>query len=300
MLLDDSVHSAARMNHPSDTHFAPAKINLFLEIVGKRADGFHEIETVMVPIDLGDRLRVSDAPELTVVANRPDVPSGEANLAHRIVRAAESVLGRPLPARIEIEKHLPPGSGLGAGSSDAAAALRAVLALHSLEVPVEIQESIAARVGSDTAFFVRGKPALCNGRGEQVRPIVAPQPLWLVLVLGAPPAPTKEVYAALRHEGPRRESGPLREVLSRGELPPDDLIFNRLESAAFVRFPELRRIADRLHAVAGRPAHLSGSGSAFYLLADHVKEAAILAETIRRQTELDALIASTIASEETI
>ncbi len=300
MLLDGSVPLATRMNHPSDTHFAPAKINLFLDIVGKRADGFHEIETVMVPIDLGDRLRVSGAPELTVVANRADVPNGEANLAHRIVRAAESVFGRPLAARIEIEKHLPPGSGLGAGSSDAAAALRAVLALHSLEVPVEVQESIAARVGSDTAFFVRGRPALCTGRGEQVRPISAPQPLWLVLVLGAPPAPTKEVYAALRHEGPRRESGPLREVLSRGELPPDDLIFNRLESAAFERFPELRRIADRLHAVAGRPAHLSGSGSAFYLLADHVREAAMLGESIRRATGLDALIASTIASEEAI
>jgi 4-diphosphocytidyl-2-C-methyl-D-erythritol kinase len=270
---------------PTLARFAPAKINLFLEVAGKRPDGFHEITTVMETIAVGDLVEVAPARELSVATNRDDVPSGEGNAAWKIVRAAEEALRRPLPAAVRIVKHLPPGSGLGAGSSDAVHALLLVLELHGVRPPRDSLGAIAAAVGSDTSFFLDGGLALCTGRGEAVRPLPQRGVRHLVLVLPSEECSTARVYGALEVSGPRHSPAALREALARGSglaAPPDDgHVFNRLEEAAEHAYPGLVARRSHLRTLAGRAPHLSGSGGTFFFLCASQREARRLAGSLR-------------------
>lgn len=265
------------------TEFAPVKVNLWLEILGRRRDGFHELLTVMETLDFGDSLQIAPADELSVSTDRDDVPSGEQNLAHRIVRAAEARLKRPLPAAIHIEKKVAPGTGLGAGSSDAAAALRGVLRLHGLVVSADEQRQIAADVGSDVAFFVEGGLALSFGRGEKITPLFAKTDRHFVVVTGAPPAATPEVYAALElpSHGQARLAPLIKSLAEEGEAPVADR-FNRLEDAATKVVPDLARVRKALAAASGDKPMLSGSGSAFYFLCADAEAAAELRQKLER------------------
>jgi 4-diphosphocytidyl-2-C-methyl-D-erythritol kinase len=270
---------------PVLARFAPAKINLFLEVAGRRPDGYHEIVTVMETIAVGDLIEAAAASELSVVTNRADVPSGEKNVAWKIVRKAEEMLGRPLPAKITIVKHVPPGSGLGAGSSDAVHALRLVLDLHRVQVPPGTLAALAASVGSDTAFFVDGGLALCTGRGEIVRPLPQRGVRHVVLVLPSVECATAKVYGALDLSGPRRDPEALLDALARGSglasAPDDGYVFNRLAAAADRAYPALATRRLHLRTLAGRRPHLSGSGGTFYFLCDTQREARDLAAALR-------------------
>jgi 4-diphosphocytidyl-2-C-methyl-D-erythritol kinase len=271
--------------HPTLATFAPAKINLFLEVPGRRPDGYHEIVTVMETIGQGDLIEVAPAAGLEVVTNRDDVPSGEGNVAWKIVRAAERSLGRPLPARISIVKQLPPGSGLGAGSSDAVSALQLVLDLHRVEPPSDVLASIAASVGSDTAFFLGGGLALCTGRGEIVRRLPQRGVRHVVLVLPSGECSTAKVYGALELSGGRRDAAAVLEALERGSslasVPDDGHVFNRLARAAERAYPDLAARHLHLRTLAGRAPHLSGSGGSFYFLCASQPEARALAASLR-------------------
>jgi 4-diphosphocytidyl-2-C-methyl-D-erythritol kinase len=276
---------------PTLARFAPAKINLFLEVNGRRADGYHDIVTVMESIGIGDTVEVSAAASLVVEANRPDVPSGEANLAFKIVRSAEVTLGRALPAHIHITKRLPPGSGLGAGSSDAVAALRLVLDLHQVDADRETLFAIAAAVGSDTAFFVDGAAAICTGRGEIVRPIAARGVRHVAVVLPTAPCGTAAVYRALADLPPRgapRAPDAVIAALLRGSSLASDadllLPFNGLDDAAVIACPDLGARREHLTALAGRRPLLSGSGGSFFFLCPSQGEAHRLSARLR---ELD-------------
>ncbi len=266
------------------TGFAPAKINLFLEILGKRQDGFHELVTVMEAIAIGDRVTAWPAAELAVTADRPDVPNGPDNLAFRIIRAAETELGRPLPARIHLEKEVPPGSGLGAGSSDAACALDLVLRLHRVDVDLPTRLRIAASVGSDTAFFVTGGVAVCRGRGEIVEPLPHRGVRHVVLILPGVACNTGAVYRALEAPAQPRDVGPLLRALDVGATlavgGTEHRPFNRLSTAAEKAYPALIERRQRLTALAGRPPILSGSGGSFYYLCSSQYEARRLHEVL--------------------
>jgi 4-diphosphocytidyl-2-C-methyl-D-erythritol kinase len=270
---------------PTLARFAPAKINLFLEVAGRRPDGYHDIATVMETLAVGDVVEAGAAPELSVVTDRADVPSGPDNVAYKIVRAAEAALARPLPAWIRIIKNVPPGSGLGAGSSDAIAALRLVLDLHGVEVPDGALASIAAAVGSDTAFFIRGGVALCTGRGEVVTPLRQVGARHVVLVLPATACSTARVYAALEGPAERREPSALIDALGSGStlsaMPEAGSVFNRLAAPAERVYPELAERRARLRLLAGRMPYLSGSGGSFYFLCSSQSEAKELAATLR-------------------
>ena len=269
--------------------FAPLKVNLFLEVLGRRPDGFHEIFTVMETVSIGDWVRVERSESLTVQADRADVPDGEKNLAARIVRAAERRLGTELPARITISKVAPPGSGLGGGSSDAVAALEGVLRVHDMTIdPAQLVE-IAAAVGSDTAFFVRGGTAVCRGRGEIVGDRLDAGERHYVLLWGAPPCPTKEVYAALEQVDDPRDGARFVAALRDGAMAP----FNRLEAAAFRFRPELRVLADEIERLVRRRPVLSGSGSAFYIMMGSATEAEALAGVVGPSSGLVARAART-------
>jgi 4-diphosphocytidyl-2-C-methyl-D-erythritol kinase len=195
---------------------APAKVNLYLELLGRRADGYHELLTVMQTVDLCDEVTVALRPRAPdCPAGQPDVrlrlrtpaagvPPGPGNLA---VRAALSLLARAGAAGdvgvdLALAKRIPAGGGLGGGSSDAAAVLVALNRLLGEPVDAPALHALAAGLGSDVPFFLVGGTALCTGRGERVRPLAPPRPFGLTLLLPPFPTSTAAVYAALQQAPP--------------------------------------------------------------------------------------------------
>ncbi|HEY8966069.1 MAG TPA: 4-(cytidine 5'-diphospho)-2-C-methyl-D-erythritol kinase [Candidatus Methylacidiphilales bacterium] len=153
--------------------FAPAKINLYLKIVGKRPDGFHELETLMVPITVGDRLAVSlvGGSAITMACDRADLPADPTNLAWR---AAQLFCEKYAPGQgvhVDLAKQVPVGAGLGGGSSDGAHVLLALRKLTGAPASDADLAAIAAQLGSDVPFFIYRRPALCKGRGEIIEPL---------------------------------------------------------------------------------------------------------------------------------
>lgn len=239
----------------------PAKLNLFLEITGKRPDGFHEIVTVMVPIDLADTLEIREAKcfSLEVEGARLD-GMNTVEKAYRAVARRKKIPG----VRARLVKRIPAGTGLGGGSSDAAATIQALDALFELGLD---REEAGAGVGSDVNFFFAKGPALCTGRGEIVRPLPTRRRIPVALLFPPFPNPTKEVY--LRLNRTRDLTKPRRDVssfLNRWEGTSDveisRALFNRLEAPAFELRPDLRTWLAHL----GGEARMTGSGSAVYRL----------------------------------
>ena len=175
---------------------APAKLNLFLEVLGRRPDGYHEIESVMVAVSLYDSLTFRDDPsgEISLRCNEPALPVGGDNLvvmaAERLKASAGSLRG----ARIVLDKAIPAESGLAGGSSDAAATLVALDRLWDLRLPPERLLELAAEIGSDVAFFIHGPAAVCRGRGERVEPVLLKESYHFVLVRPPVGISTADVY----------------------------------------------------------------------------------------------------------
>jgi 4-diphosphocytidyl-2-C-methyl-D-erythritol kinase len=163
---------------------APAKLNLSLRVLGRRDDGFHALDTLMVRLpDLADRLEFSPADTFAFACSDPSVPGDESNLVVKAVRAWEAAAGEACRHRIFLEKHVPHGAGLGGGSSDAAATLHAVNELHGRPLPVERLIALAASLGSDIPFFLMPGAVRCTGRGEILEPVATPPPALPVVLL---------------------------------------------------------------------------------------------------------------------
>jgi 4-diphosphocytidyl-2-C-methyl-D-erythritol kinase len=241
--------------------FAPAKINLYLHIVGRRADGFHELETLMAPISLGDTLEI----ELTeggieFTCSDPALADAKENLATRAARLFFDEFGLTQGARIHLEKQVPVGAGLGGGSSDAAAVLLALRALTKIEAHDEKLAELAARLGSDVPFFIYGRPAVCRGRGEIIEPRPLPRTFHGLLVhpgFGVSTPWAYKTYAQNPQPGePGRVFG-------------DITLRNDLEPPAFSKYPWLPTAKKWLR---GQPevldALMSGSGSSVFALTE--------------------------------
>jgi 4-diphosphocytidyl-2-C-methyl-D-erythritol kinase len=261
-----------------------AKVNLTLEVLRRRPDGYHELATVFQAIDLCDRLSFEPAPVLELVVEGCDLPTDHRNLCHRAATLLAGRAGIAPNVRITIDKRLPVGAGLGGGSGNAAGTLAALARFWRLAVGDDELEALAAELGSDCAFFVRGGAAVGLGRGEQLRRLPPPAGLSLVILGPAEPVPTGPVYGALR--GFRPEAGAatrrLAEGLAAGCLPPaSEWLVNDLEEPATRVSAALA--ADRAlleSAVPGR-YRLSGSGGSWFLPAVSAAEAEGLAARLR-------------------
>lgn len=240
-----------------------AKVNLFLQVHGRRADGFHELSSVLHEIALHDEIRISPEVSASLSCDRPDVPTDGRNL----VLKALALLGERLPGvgpkRISIIKRIPPGGGLAGGSSNAMYAMMHVAA--GLSVPEGQRDAamrgVAEAVGSDTSFFLRGRTALCTGRGEMVEPLPHRR-LFFNLVLPPFPCETKAVFGAFgeTRAGVAAElPGWLRDWRS-GAFPAPR---NDLENACVAAYPEMGEIIASGRKK-GLPLHLSGSGSTLF------------------------------------
>jgi 4-diphosphocytidyl-2-C-methyl-D-erythritol kinase len=291
------------MSRPSLVRaLAPAKINLWLEVLGRRRDGYHEIRSWMLALELCDRLEArassSGAVALSLAGTQAsaDVPAGAANLACRAAAAALAegrklgLIGERDGVDLALEKQIPSRAGLGGGSADAAAAWIAACAALGFDLPAGSAEAALSALGSDCDFFARAREtgcARCAGRGEVVVASPAPRCPWNVAVLTPPVACwTAEVYAALDPGSSART--PAREMPAEwSEMPASAVrpfLFNRLEAAAMKAFPTLcewRKLLDRCDAEHWR---LSGSGSSFFGLYDRPEEVEGALERIRGAT----------------
>jgi 4-diphosphocytidyl-2-C-methyl-D-erythritol kinase len=267
---------------------APAKLNLFLEILGKRPDGYHEVETLMVAVDLHDTLTFAPDPSgrITLRCDDPTLPSGPENLVVRAAERLRAESGRPLGAAITLRKAIPAQAGLAGGSSDAAATLVALDRLWDLQTPPDRLDALAGQIGSDVAFFRHAPAAACRGRGERVDAVPLPRPLAFVLVCPPIGVRTAEVYRHLVVPERPRPLGPVLEALAGGRTA--DLgrnLFNRLQGVAESLNPMLTRVREALETLGpSLDGHLmSGSGSAYFGLGrdlDAARHAARRLETL--------------------
>lgn len=276
---------------------SPAKLNIFLEVVAKRSDGYHELETVMVRTDLSDvmvfenaldgqielRLSQDTLPEL-----RRGFPLDATNL---ILRAAESLRSRfqvQMGARITITKVIPPESGLAGGSSNAATTLRGLCRLWNLEAQDTILHEIAAGLGSDINFLLSGThAAVCRGRGEIVLPVRLSEDFWFVAVRPSTGNSTPVVFRETQiPTSPESSAGVVRRLTGESRQALEELCFNRLTDAACRVNAEMCSLLTSLETVSRRPAFMSGSGSTCYLVAQNQHEARRLKSLVETMTGL--------------
>jgi 4-diphosphocytidyl-2-C-methyl-D-erythritol kinase len=249
---------------------APAKINLTLEVLGKRSDGFHEIRSVLQNVNLCDTLHFQTGQGIVF---RSDLPgwSAEQSLVSRAVTLLQETAGGFQGATIEVEKHIPLMSGLGGDSSDAAAVLRGLNELWELGLSPEKLLELAGQLGSDVTFFLYGGTALAEGRGEMVMSLPPLPHMWVVLVVPdvqGLPGKTRQMYASLKssHYTEGQITERLVTVLKKGgELRPS-LLFNTFENVAFERFSKLKVYKEHIIKLGAPHIYLAGSGPALFTM----------------------------------
>ncbi|OJW13651.1 MAG: 4-(cytidine 5'-diphospho)-2-C-methyl-D-erythritol kinase [Planctomycetales bacterium 71-10] len=264
---------------------APAKLNLFLEVPRRRPDGYHEVESLMVAVDLFDTLtfRDDESGAIALECDDPDLPVDGRNLVVRAAEALKRSSGVRSGARIALKKAIPAQAGLAGGSSDAAATLTALDRLWNLGTPPGRLAELAAGIGSDVAFFLHGPAAACRGRGERVEPLSLSNSLTFVLVAPRVGLSTADVYRRLTPPETPESIGPALDALALGD--PEALgrsLFNRLQPVAEAIRPELASVRD---ALADLRPHLcgslmSGSGSAYFGLARDAESAKRAADVL--------------------
>lgn len=259
------------MKHPVYIRSCPAKINLFLEVCGTREDGCHEIETVMQTVSIYDKITLfKNTNGIKVESNVSWLPRGEGNLAYRAAQTFFSRTDTAGGVLIRMDKHIPPGRGLGGGSSNCAGVLAGLNMMYRTGMRVEQIAGIGDSLGSDVPFFVYGGTALCKGRGEEIEPLDIETVFTYVVVLPDIHVSTKRIYQYMRSEG-RYPDNPLTSeqviaALDRGDTGLlSRSLFNRLEEPAFACFPELKTLYEELNRTGKGTYTLTGSGSAFFL-----------------------------------
>ena len=299
----------------------PAKLNLFLELLARRDDGFHEIDTVMVPIDWCDRIRVrrtelpgvqlkvdwlpstaTAARRLDASSAQLDVPCDDTNLVHRALTRFAEAFGVAGGFECDLLKSIPAGAGMGGASSDAAAALRCAAELcgvanHHSEIAV-----IAAELGSDVPFFLgdggrRISAARARGRGEKLTPVTLASPLHGVVVFPNESLSTARVYAASNVPAEPLSAEGLIEALRGGILKNIEVqLMNRLSQPAREIAPRIDEILKSMWRAGLRTCQLTGSGSACFALANSARDARMASARLRAVLEPGAFVVATRAA----
>lgn len=262
---------------------AHAKLNLCLEVLGRRPDGYHEVKTVMQAIDLFDDLEIVPSATLRVRCDDPAL-EGENNLVWQAAKALAASSGRLPLADIAVKKRIPAGMGLGGGSSDAAAALLALNELWGIDVPLKRLVEIGSRIGSDVPYFFWGGAALASGRGDIIEPVPGGPavPVTMIFPESTIESKTARMYGYL---GPSdfSDGGITRHCLQNlmaGRLA-DDLFYNVFQEIALREFPGLEDIFDEVTAACGRRPHLTGAGPAMFLLPSSEEERAVVNQVLQ-------------------
>jgi 4-diphosphocytidyl-2-C-methyl-D-erythritol kinase len=269
------------------TVWAPAKVNLFLEVLAKRPDGYHDIATLMVAVSLFDTLEFKEDPsgEIRLVSDHLDLPSGPENLVYR----AADLLRRRRGYRgvsIRLRKRIPLAAGLAGGSSDAAATLAGLNRLWRLGLSTTELAALGAELGSDVAFFFSPLVAWCTGRGEKVEPLRLGRPLFLVLACPPVGVSTAQAYRGVTVPEQPWDGADMRAAVAAGD--PEAIgrcLHNRLQPVAEGICPEVLAVRQRLEALAPAGVLMSGSGSTVFALCRDHGEALRIVRALASETQ---------------
>ncbi len=278
---------------------APAKINLSLRVVGRRADGYHLLDTILVPVSLYDEIdmrRIRAAPRhpagdlIQISCDHPLVPQGRENIVYRAAELIMRKTRKPQLISIHIKKNIPIGAGLGGGSSDAAAALVGLNRLLKLRLSLATIEKLALALGADVPFFVRARPARARGIGERLRPLRCLPRFWSVIVYPGFPVSTEWVYRSFRQKltKPLVNTSIATSLKSVGEL--INRLENDLEAVTLKRYPEIGVFKQKLLREGAPGVLMSGSGSSVFGIFASKRAAVIAFRRLRKEEGAQAFL----------
>ena len=292
---------------------APAKINLGLRVLGRRADGYHDIVSLMVPVGLFDTVRMESGPAAGIELICPDsgLPTDHENLVHRAAQLILDERGSGAGVRLELRKRIPVGAGLGGGSSDAAATLKGVNELLGRSLATRDLHRLAVRLGADVPFFLLGCSALAEGIGDRLTPVAAVPEVWTLLAYPGFQVSTRWAYEHLPLTTMANRSNlsalgatPAGEATSyhsrlhgRLCLTWEDLLcllVNDFEPLVFSHYPQLEEIRQALLAAGARAAPMTGSGPTLVGLFASEGEARAAEDRVRRTLGIRTFVAPTI------
>ena len=264
---------------------SPAKINLFLEVTGKRPDGYHNLNTLMCCIGLSDSIRLTfEQKEISIRCAHPDVPENETNLAGRAAQLFFEHTGLGKGIHIDLEKNIPVGAGLGGGSSNAAAVLKGLNAFYGSVVSQKDLYAIGKSIGADVPFFIYGRPAFARGIGDILTPCDCIKSCPILLVYPSVAVSTAEVYKKLNLRLTKIKKINTKIVF---ELKWDkniaDQLFNDLEPVASEICPEIQEAKASLLMHDASAALMTGSGSAVFGLYEDIESAQKAYDAISRK-----------------
>lgn len=267
------------MSEQTFTLPAFAKINLSLRVHGRRADGYHEVSTVLQTVTLRDLLTFAPlaGARFELVCDSLEAPADATNIVHRAGVLLRERFGVTRGARVVLEKSIPSGGGLGGGSADAAVALVGLAHLWDLKTTKRELSELGARLGADVPFFFTGGTALGRGTGAEIAPLADAPPMRLVVVTPAVKVPTAEAYKALKAPALTKAEAAVNLPISHAEADFSDFrrggMRNDFEAVVIGLYPEIGRAKDALVAAGASAAMLSGSGSSVFGIFDSEGEA---------------------------
>ena len=279
-----------------------AKLNLYLEILDKRPDGYHNLETIFERVSLADEIVIKRAPgnSIRIETDSSDIPQGSGNLVYQAAELLKKDFGISAGLVIKIKKCIPVGAGLGGGSSNAASTLLGLNYFWNLGLSAEELKEYASRLGSDVAFFIYNYPlAIGRGRGERIEPWSGfKKKLWHVIAVPQLNVSTALIYRDLdisrEHTAHKDALSPLK-IKRTGlhKFKVKDILFNRLEEVTFKRYPQVGRLKRDLEAQGIRGVLMSGSGSAVFGIVGSRKGGLRIAKILQRFKNLKVFVAET-------
>lgn len=265
---------------------APAKINLSLDVLYKREDGFHEVEMIMTMVDLADRVTLTllEEDRILISSQVGSIPLDEKNIAFQAAKRLKQAYGVKAGVHVHIEKHIPVAAGLAGGSSDCAATLRGLNRLWQLNLSTDELLEHGAALGSDVPFCITGGTALATGRGEKLTPIAAPPQCWVVIAKPPINVSTQDVYRRLKaDEIEQHPSIPamMQAIDAQDYAGVCAAMGNVLEAVTLPMVPDVAHIKDVMLKLGADAAMMSGSGPTVFALADKEAKAQRISNGLR-------------------
>lgn len=280
---------------------AYAKINLTLDVLGDRPDGYHDVETILHTVELHDSITLrEDGEGIAVRCGSPDVPADTQNIVHRAASLLRDTFHVPRGVEVELSKCIPIAAGLGGGSSDAAVTLLGLAQMWKLRLGERQLMELAGQIGSDVPFFLAGGAALAMGRGERIRPLRPLPTTWVVLARPRLQVSTEWAYGVLDHSAERRRPDTQSVVRALDAEDPAQvgrLLCNVFEDVVETHHPAVRALRDRMAAYRPLGVSMSGTGPVLFALAAKESDARTLGDALAADPACEVFVTRTFAEQ---